>query len=244
MNDALCRMTGFTREEVLGRPAGEYLDENSRQILRTQFEKRKRGVSESYEVELPLKKGGKIEVLISPRPVFDSEGKFEGSIAVITDITKVKQMEKHLRLREKELEAANRELREANSALNVLLKMRELDRERAETQIVFNVKNLVAPLLSKLKDSKGGSSAELRVLENYLDELTSPFGEKLTHAHQSLTSVEIQIADMIKHGKPTKEIAELLKVSARTVDVHRHRIRKKLGITKKGMNLRKYLASM
>lgn len=59
-----------------------------------------------------------------------------------------------------------------------------------------------------------------------------------------LTPREIQIANLIKEGRKTKEIAELLRLSDRTITTHRDNIRKKLRLKAKKANLRTYLSSI
>jgi len=49
---------------------------------------------------------------------------------------------------------------------------------------------------------------------------------------------------MIREGKKSKEIAEMLGVSAITVDSHRISIRRKLGLAKGNVNLRSHLLSI
>jgi DNA-binding CsgD family transcriptional regulator len=52
------------------------------------------------------------------------------------------------------------------------------------------------------------------------------------------------VANLVKEGRTSKEIGELLDVSPATVALYRNRIRKKLAVTGKKVNLRTYLASL
>jgi DNA-binding CsgD family transcriptional regulator len=56
--------------------------------------------------------------------------------------------------------------------------------------------------------------------------------------------MEIKVANHISDGKGNKEIADLLNLSPRTVEVHRYNIRKKIGIEKKRGNLKTYLRTL
>ena len=55
---------------------------------------------------------------------------------------------------------------------------------------------------------------------------------------------EIPIANLVKEGRTTKEIADLFRISERTVDCHRKNIRKKLNIVDMRVNLRTHLLNL
>jgi DNA-binding CsgD family transcriptional regulator len=59
----------------------------------------------------------------------------------------------------------------------------------------------------------------------------------------SLTNREVRVAELIKEGKSSKEIAELLNVTESSVNINRYRLRKKLAL-KKQDNLKVYLTSL
>jgi DNA-binding CsgD family transcriptional regulator len=84
----------------------------------------------------------------------------------------------------------------------------------------------------------------LRILETNLNNIVSPFVDKLTSGLVHLTPVEIRVASLVKAGKTNKEIAEVLLVSKNTILFHRHNIRSKLGIKNKKINLRAHLLAM
>jgi DNA-binding CsgD family transcriptional regulator len=84
----------------------------------------------------------------------------------------------------------------------------------------------------------------LLLLKRNLEEIVSPFTNKLSKEFMILTPVEVQICNMIKNGLSTKEIAKLRGISPATVSRHREHIRKKLGITKKEVNLATYLSAL
>jgi DNA-binding CsgD family transcriptional regulator len=49
---------------------------------------------------------------------------------------------------------------------------------------------------------------------------------------------------MVRSGRTSKDIAEVLGISASGVDFHRKKLRQKLGLTNSPKNLRSYLLSL
>ncbi|MGD9302709.1 MAG: LuxR C-terminal-related transcriptional regulator, partial [Desulfobacterales bacterium] len=135
---------------------------------------------------------------------------------------------------------------ETNIALKVLLKQREDDRVELEKKVLSNVKELVLPYVEKLKNSrlrpKDKTLAE--IIENHLNNIISPLLQKFTNAKILLTPQEIQVAALVKDGKTSKEIADILNVSEATVNFHRKNLRDKFGLKGKQANLRSYLLSI
>ena len=148
-----------------------------------------------------------------------------------------------LKKREKELEIKTKSLEEVNTALKVLLKQRDEDKTELEEKVVLNVKDLVLPYLENLKKGKLNAlqRSYISILESNLNQIISPFVQTLSSSYVNLTPKEIQVADLIKNGKTTKEIAEILKSSARVIEFHRNNLRKKFGLINKKTNLRSYL---
>ncbi len=163
-----------------------------------------------------------------------------------TEIVERKEAEKKLRKRERELKSKSNNLQEVNTAMKVLLDQREQDRREVEEIILNNVKELLAPYLEKIKKTKltDAQLAHVRIIETNLDNIISPFLKNLHSKYLNLTPKEIRVASLIKEGRTTKEIAELLGMSVAAVDFHRNNIRKKLGLRNKKANLVSHLANM
>ena len=94
VNRAFCDMTGYSEDELLGRPVDDLLDEASRRFLHEELEKRKNGDVSRYEIIWRQKSGKEIITLVSPNVMHDEKGNFIGSFAVITDISDRKEAEK------------------------------------------------------------------------------------------------------------------------------------------------------
>ena len=157
-----------------------------------------------------------------------------------------KLIEQALVKREKELEIKTRDLEEVNAALRVLLKKRAEDKKELEERLVSNAKELLEPFLNKLKKIglNRKQQSYVDILEFNLNDIISPIVHGLSLSLLKLTPSEIQIANLVRYGKTTKEIAQILNLSARTIEVHRNKIRQKVNITNKKINLRTYLQTL
>jgi len=162
------------------------------------------------------------------------------------EIREKKKAEEELRIRERELKAKSKNLEEANTALKVLLKMREEDKIKLEQDVLSNVRETVIPFVEKLKQGRFEATelSCLSMIEGNLNNIISPFLRNLTIHHFNLTPRETQIANLVKEGKTTKEIADIINVSTKSVDFHRNNIRIKLGLKNRKANLRSALLSL
>jgi DNA-binding CsgD family transcriptional regulator len=161
-------------------------------------------------------------------------------------VSERKLAERALKEKEAELEIKAKNLEEVNIALRVLLKQREGDKAELEEKVLSNVKDLVLPYLEKLKMTSldANQISYMSILESNLSDIISPFSRRLSSKYLGLTPTEIRVANLVKDGKTTKEIAEFMNVSDKTVQTHRDNIRKKFGIKHKKTNLRTYLSSL
>jgi len=162
------------------------------------------------------------------------------------EIEERRQAERILKKNEIELENKTHELKEINAALSVLLKRREQDKKELEEKVLSNVKELIFPYVKKLQKSqlKDNQTTYLSIIESNLHDIVAPFLRRLSSKYSDLTPSEIQVADLVKEGKTTKEIAELLNSSIRAIEFHRSNLRKKLGLANKRANLRSRLLSL
>jgi len=137
-------------------------------------------------------------------------------------------------------------LEETNEALKALLARGEDDKKVDEDRIKSNVKELVLPYVEKLKLT--GLTIEqqtyLEIIETTIKNVFSSFLQKITSKQYHFTPKEIQVATLIREGKTTKQIADIMKVTRSAIGLHRHHIRNKLGLGKAKVNLRSYLLSL
>jgi len=178
-------------------------------------------------------------------PLYDSKGNIVGAIESLRDITERMLAEEAIMKREQDLQIKSKELEELNTALNVLLNRRDVDKGELEEKLLINIKELVLPYVEEVKKTKidGKTKSYINIIESNLKNIISPFAHKLSSKYIDLTSRELQVADLIKEGKSSKEIAELLGISGSAINIYRYRIRKKMKLKKKH-NLKVYLSSI
>ncbi|MCP4686270.1 MAG: PAS domain S-box protein [bacterium] len=93
VNKRLCDMLGYETGELTGRETSDFFDADNQKILEDQQVRRKTGVQAIYEIAWTKKDGSQISTIMSPGAVLDDAGEYQGSFAVITDITERKRLE-------------------------------------------------------------------------------------------------------------------------------------------------------
>jgi DNA-binding CsgD family transcriptional regulator len=167
-------------------------------------------------------------------------------LLIFIDKTDQTLIREELETRNSELNTKIAEIEEMDAAMRILLKSKEKDRSEIEENIMYNMKNLVMPYLEKLENSHLDAQQRfnLKMLKEDLQRVVSPFSRCLSLNQINLTPTEIQVANLIKEGKITKEIASSMNISASAVEFHRYNIRKKLNLVNRKVNLRSYLQSL
>lgn len=160
-------------------------------------------------------------------PVLEKEGNVSFVVEYIRDTTD-----------EKKAEASSRLVQQQNKILQEFLTQKDEEFSRREKKIFDNVNVLLDSMMEFLQnfldtDSYCMVQEHLGLARQSLENMPSPLRKKLSNK-------ELEIAEYIKNGYFSKEIAEKLNISKKTVDYHRINIRKKLGISS-GENLQNYL---
>lgn len=183
--DRFCKMTGYSKEELIGKDAiSTLVVEGFEDILRQQDQNRLERQSGVYEVQLRRKDGKHIWVLISGAPFYNRYGEVIGSLGIHYDITDRKELESNLTIaRQKAVEAQKAEQQflanmshEIRTPLNAiigmshLLKDTELDDKQEEFVEILSdsaalLKGLVADILDISKIDSGMAEASETVFD-------------------------------------------------------------------------------
>lgn len=246
-NTAASQTYGYKPEQMLKLNIENLLDPAYLPLVRALIPNR----LENMDVQNPqefltyTKNGEAVWVEVNSR-IIRENGRQVSVHGIARNITERKKMEEALKKREQELKEKSRNLEDANTALRVLLKRREEDKTELEEKVTCNMRELILPYIENLKTTQVDSHQlnQLKILKRNVNEIISPFLRTLSLKYPNLTPTEIKIINFIKEGRTTKEIAVLLNASARTIEVHRDHIRRKLNLNNRKANLRSYLLSL
>nr|WP_299383026.1 PAS domain-containing sensor histidine kinase [Allomuricauda sp.] len=121
-NDENILMVNQSFSEMIGMPVDQLIGKNAKDVIhilgddwekvQSHNKKRKKGISDSYEVAVEVANGDKRYWLISGAPRYDDAGKIVGSIGIHLDITEQKNLELQKEILLEELESSNKGLQE------------------------------------------------------------------------------------------------------------------------------------
>lgn len=148
------------------------------------------------------------------------------------------EAENELREVNRLLQSEQQALKGANETLRTLLSRLSDEKLHIQSEIHANVEKVLKPLLLALAmELSPGPRKYVDLILDNLAKITTPFVGTQCRDCERLTPTEINICTMIRGGLKTKEIAELRGVSPATIHRHRERIRRKLGLTGRDVNL-------
>lgn len=95
VNATFVEIFGYTKEELLGKPVLQYIDNDVRDVVRNYFKKSLIGKEQSYQLELPTKTGERHYFQIRHVPIIINE-KVAGIFCIGRDITERKVVEEKI----------------------------------------------------------------------------------------------------------------------------------------------------
>ena len=212
-------------------------------------------IRQSHEFRLVTRSRQVRRCEMSCRAVHDKFGKYLGIRASVRDVTKLKEALSHIRqLSEKrkldtevkhqltgEIDAQEREI---SSYLMILSQKNELISylEKSVTKLDgFNTqfrKKKIEEMLQKISQN---STADMdwEMFKVQFEKLYPAFFENIKEVHPNLTKNDLRLSTFLRLNMSTKEIAGLLNISPKSIEVARVRLRKKLNI-KREQKLKTY----
>jgi PAS domain S-box-containing protein len=97
VNESLCKMLGYSQDEMIGKTPFDFVDDENRKIFIEQTSKISVTAHRSYEITLKKKNGEDLCTYFNATTIMNESGKVQGAFAFITDITEKKQTEEALR---------------------------------------------------------------------------------------------------------------------------------------------------
>ncbi|MFH1982114.1 MAG: response regulator [Pseudomonadota bacterium] len=156
------------------------------------------------------------------------------------------ELEEILRDRVAAINELQFQLVEAETASNILVRKLLNQRQPEAAPPYRQIADQLAPYIEKMRDSKRiaillEKVGDVGITVNTLPEAGQKDSSHISHRLRILTPIELEVANMIREGLLSKEIADQLCISIRTVETHRLNIRKKLGLCNAATQLRQFL---
>lgn len=133
------------------------------------------------------------------------------------------ELAKEIRLKQNELASTTLNIAKKNEMILEIKNMLLVNKDK------FSNSQRYRSFLKKL-DSSVADTEDWKRFEVNFKELHDDFFERLLKAYPSLTPKDLKLCAYLKMNLSTKEIAPLMAISVRGVEIHRYRLRKKLEI--------------
>ena len=239
VNRAMCEIMRCKPEDVLGSKVERYwADPEQKDVAHRTLAKEER--FQASELQMVRPDGSNLWVDLTVVAT-EWEG-LPAYMSLLTDVAARREVENALKQSRSQLAVQNEMLHHKNLALKELMGQVELQKKRLAEAVQADIEQFVLPPLERLSVELTPHHREaLSLVQDTLAEVTSAFGIKLCANSNPLSKRETEIAGMIRKGRSSRQIADILRISPRSVELHRYHIRKKLGLVGTTVNLATHL---
>ncbi len=210
VNPGLCEMLGYEADELQGKSLSELTDPDEFQRYAEYTQHRQKGLRNYYETFIYHKNGSPLTTLISASPLTAADGSFEGTMAVIIDITV-------LRRAEAELEEAKRAYTEN---LEDTVKERTRALALAQAQLIQSEKmaamgKLAAGVAHEVNNPAGVLLMKLNFLLSIAEEesLSSRAVSTLQVAVEQTARINQIVENLLSFSRPSSGIPQTIDVN-------------------------------
>lgn len=242
VSPSYCRAFGMTAEELIGTSFWPLVHPDYQQSTGEAMENLYHPPYECYLEQMAKTRDGWRWFAWADKAVLNENNELTAIVAVGRDITQRKEAEELLRRTTNELQAERAALTEKNITLKQVLEHIENERQDFRVQTYRAIEEAVTPILDHLREITDRSlHPELDELDKHVKSIMNRDIDEFQARFARLTNREAEICDMIRAGMSSKDISDRLNLSLLTVHKHRERIRRKLEITSKDVDLSTYL---
>ncbi len=198
VNDAMADMLGYEKEEMIGRTPLDFVDEGSVDRIKEGIERRRRGLTDTYEATLKRKDGSKVPVIIYATPLRDDRGNFTETMAAVADISVVKALEQKLRESKQFMELLLHVLsHDLKTPLGIIMGYGELLKESYDEEFVDEIMKAVESILTMLSKIRLLSKLDMHRIDEAREEFSvvEVLGETVELVSKKYQHGKIEIED-------------------------------------------------
>jgi len=205
-------MLDYTKDEIIGKPMVQFIDDEGKKQFQKKFKNILLGKKESAEICLLKKDGSKVSVIRAGQPIFNNKGEIDFILTLSVDITKRKEVEKALLLKNEIYEKQNKEYIKLNKEL-IIAKEKAEESTRLKSAFIANMSHEIRTPMNGIL----GFSQLLRMpnlTSKKIDEYTSIIqqsGEHLLNIINNIIDISKIDAGQFKIYKTQININQILR---------------------------------
>src|ERR1700676_2568336 len=202
VNKKMCDILEYSEEEMMGKKISYFLDKEGKKQVAIGIGRRRKGIIENRDIKYITKSGKQIWANISANPIFDKAGKYNGALAMVSDITEKIKLQRQL---------VDEQLNNQKKITKAAIDAQEKERAEIGEELHDNINQLLGacnlflsfsltqddykPFILKSKDIVSEAIEEIRKLSKEL------VGPVKAEEKGLITSIEDMIADISEETK-------------------------------------------